>query len=459
MTHILTLDLGTTLLKAALFDEDGREIAVCRKPTPTTHPNAGWAVIDPATFRQAICSLLIELREMVVLGFTSVSAVTFAAQTNSFLLLDERDRPVTPLILWCDRRACHSMCEFQSTLDRMNQYNQTGVPHLGDEFMAAKLLWLRASSPESFSQAHRLSLLSDLLTFWLTGRHVTEAGVAGLTGMFDIHELAWREPAVTALALEEIALPIVQRAGTDLGQIDQAFAAELGIPIGCRVVLGCLDQYAGAVGAGNVKPGMMSETTGTVLATVRCSDSFEPELARRGVFQGPGHREGLYYEMVFGEVSANILEAYRRQWPNPPAYELLNDEASRVPDGAEGLRFDRLDGDTRVLFDGRTAEHHRGHEVRAIFEAVAESLNEQVNLLCKSASPHGLVSVGGAARNDLWLAIKASRLGCPITATQCEEPTSLGAAILAASVIGREPVESIARRWVRCRVTIKPHAA
>jgi sugar (pentulose or hexulose) kinase len=285
---------------------------------------------------------------------------------------------------------------------------------------------------------------------------VTEAGVAGLTAMIDIHQLTWREPAIAALALEKIALPVIQRAGADLGPIDQTFAAELGIPRGCRVVLGCLDQYAGAVGAGNVEPGMVSETTGTVLATVRCSDSFEPELERRGVFQGPGYREGLYYEMVFGNVSANVLEAYRRQWSNQPAYELLSDEASRVADGAEGLRFDRLDGDARILFDGRTEQHHRGHEVRAIFEAVAESLNEQVDALCESARPRGLVSVGGAARNDFWLAIKANRLGCPITATACEEPTSLGAAILAASVIGREPVESVARRWVRRRVTIEP---
>lgn len=89
------------------------------------------------------------------------------------------------------------------------------------------------------------------------------------------------------------------------------------------MVVGCLDQYAGAIGCGNVRPGCMSETTGTVLATVRCASAFRADLQEAGVFQGPGLAEDIIYQMVFGDVSANLLEAYRNTLTDAPSYEEL----------------------------------------------------------------------------------------------------------------------------------------
>ena len=117
--------------------------------------------------------------------------------------------------------------------------------------------------------------------------------------------------------LDESWLPRVVRAGTDLGPLDSRAAAQFGLPESCRFVVGCLDQYAGAIGAGNIEPGMVSETTGTVLATVQCADQFGTKLGP-AVYQGPAFRQGLYWRMAFGDVSANYLQWYHGQLPDRP---------------------------------------------------------------------------------------------------------------------------------------------
>jgi len=163
----------------------------------------------------------------------------------------------------------------------------------------------------------RLCLISDYLTLLFTGRHVTEAGAAGLTAMVDIHRCEWWTEMLAQLELDRAWLPQIVRAGTDLGPITGAAAARFGLPSTCRFIVGCLDQYAGAIGAGNVGPRLISETTGTVLATVRLAGEFATEPPAT-VFQGPAFAEGRFWRMAFGEVSASYLQWYRDGLPDRP---------------------------------------------------------------------------------------------------------------------------------------------
>ena len=215
---------------------------------------------------------------------SDVEAVTFATQTNSFVLLDAEDRPLTPLILWPDRRAAQLEEEVCGRCDIPGFSATTGIPQFNFQCMAAKLLWLQNRSPEIWKRASKLCLISDYLTLLMTGKHVTEAGAAGLTGLGRYPSLPMVARDVGAISTStRVRLPAIVRAGTDLGPIDPRAARRFGLPPSCRFVVGCLDQYAGAIGVGNVEPGMISETTGTVLATVRCADRFVAATRSRRV--------------------------------------------------------------------------------------------------------------------------------------------------------------------------------
>jgi xylulokinase len=454
---ILTFDLGTTYFKVCLFDEAGHMVAAHRvaPPTQTKGPRCE---LPADVFRSTLVNAVQEIGKGRDIDMSRVAAICFATQANSFLLLDEQDRPLTPIILWTDERACPAEPVIGTLSEIDSYYRTTGVPAINGQFMAAKLLWIRQHQPDIWRRAARVCLISDYLTLWLTGRHVTEAGTAALTGLVDVHQLTWWPRALEHLSLCNLGLPRIARAGTDLGAIRSEAATALGLPDNCTFIVGCLDQYAGAIGAGNVTPGGVSETTGTVLATVRCGGRFEADAAA-GVFQGPGFDDRMWFQMVFASTSANLLEAYRNDLADRPDYGVLCALAAEIPAGAEGLRVDTQDlSGTDRMFLGLNEAHGRGHRVRAILETVAHALNDQLRTLCSSSKPAFIRSVGGAARSDLWLQIKADALGLPVHAIACAEPTSLGAAILAAGAMRHVSPVTVAKEWVRIRTTCSPAA-
>jgi sugar (pentulose or hexulose) kinase len=82
-------------------------------------------------------------------------------------------------------------------------------------------------------------------------------------------------------------------------------------------------------------------------------------------------------------------------------------------------------------------------------------LKRQIESLSPTLPPV-IRAAGGAARSDVWLQIKADTLGTSFEAIDCEEPTSLGAAMLAARAVTGRSMPELARDWVRVRKTFKP---
>lgn len=433
MSCVLTFDLGTTYFKAALFDRQLELVALARLATPADSPEPGWNQIDAERFVAALVELAAQLRASAPQAWPHVEAVSFATQANSFLLLDESDQALTPIILWNDRRAAACVDAARQRIESPDFYQQTGVPRCVDGMSPGKFLWLRDNMSDAVSRAAKVCYISDYLTLLLTGEHVTEAGAAGLTGLLDIHALRWRDDAIASLGADAWRWPRVERAGAAIGTLNGALASRLSLSKEARFVVGCLDQYAGAIGTGNTQPGGVSETTGTVLATVSLADHFDAALHKRGVYQGPAFREGEYYRMLFGDVSANLVEALRAKCAPRLSYEQLDELAAATPAGCDGLRLDLQASITKrePVYDREADDQPLGCRVRAIYEGVAEALREQVTSLAGDQRPSRILAAGGAARSATWRQIKSSALGIPVEAAAGEEPTSRGAAMLA----------------------------
>jgi len=452
---ILVFDLGTTFFKGTLFDESGTLLGLARVATPFTNTRAPQSEVGVTNFDATLDTLVSELRQQAPEAYAAVRIVTFSSQTNTFALLDADDAPLTPFVVWNDRRAAASgplLARLQALPDF---YATTGVPGLSQEFMVAKLHWFQQQTPELWERVARITLISDYFTACFTDRYVTEAGAAGLTGLVDIQTADWWNTALAAADLDRDALPDIARAGTCLGRITLDAAQRFELPVDCQFVVGCLDQYAGALGAGNCAPGNVSETTGTVLATVRCASTFAPE-AGSPVFWGPAAEAGRYYQMVFGDVSANLLEAYRSALPAPVDYDDLN--AAAAATGSTQLKLPiGVDTPELLALVRRWAKNEpQSAAVRAILEGVAAALAAQVAQLCGPNVPAEIYSVGGAARSAMWLQIKANTLGAPVRAVACPEPTSLGAALLALHGLDNTPLRTLVKRCVQLAPRIRP---
>jgi len=455
MPKFLTFDLGTTLFKIALFDHTGHLLGVERIAPPIEHPRPGWAIIHPEQFERTLIKAATQLRTHTGGDFSDVAAVSFATQANSFTFLNSAGKASMPLILWTDQRAADLAPELAEIASIPGYRNITGMPKFSPSLALAKILWIKRHHPQLLNGAKQLCFISDLLTNFLTDAPATEAGVAGLSGALDIRSLQWRPDVLDRLSIPPLEMPLVCQAGSDLGPINKDKARMLGLPSTCRFIVGCLDQYSGAIGTGTIAPNQLCETTGTVLAAVRCSTTIDPTLPP-DVFHGPAFDPGLYFQMSFSSTSANLLEYYRNKLPPPPPdFSKLSDlahVATNPPIIEEYKDPDGLESSFRNVRD----THTPGQVARGIMLRVAQSLKSQVQSLCANHLPTEIRSAGGAARSDTWLQIKANTLAIPFLSLQCEEPTSLGAALLAARAIGLGDLPSLSKSWITPRKRFDP---
>ena len=196
MELILTLDVGTTSVKACLFDRRLRQTALTsREYALRTHGVCAEAepqiYLDAAA--QCILSLPAEAR-------ARVCAVALTTQGETLICVDRQGRALRPAIVWLDSRAEAQAARLAAVLDRQRFYERTGLPELSGALPLAKLLWLREREPEIWARTDKFLLLEDYLMLWLTGRAVTEKSLLTSTGYFDLQsDDYWDE----ALALAE----------------------------------------------------------------------------------------------------------------------------------------------------------------------------------------------------------------------------------------------------------------
>ena len=233
------------------------------------------------------------------------------------------------------------------------------------------------------------------------------------------------------------------------------------------VVTGTNDQYAGALGAGNCRPGILTETSGTCLALVTLTRNRPRELPD-GLFSGRFPIPDHWFILAYSKTAGLVLDWFRREFSPSSSLEELGRSAAAVPPGSHGLlALPYFDGmispyphpPARGAFCNLSLKHTRADMFRALLESLAYSLLENIALMRRNGFPVDVVrSIGGGAKNDEWLQIKADVTGMEIEKPVVTEAAVLGAAILAAVGCGKfkSPAES-SEKFYRVERVFTPH--
>jgi xylulokinase len=252
------------------------------------------------------------------------------------------------------------------------------------------------------------------------------------------------------IGINEDQLPELNTSGHIVGNVSPEAAKETGLHPNSIVSTGAYDQAANAIGVGNIKPGVISETTGGALAIVATIDRVILDPKRRI----PCHHhavQGKYFLQPWCHIAGALLKWYRDNFGlleieasnkmGVDPYDLLTLEASRVPPGSDGLILlphfmgaasPEFNPNAKGALFGLTLYHGRGHVIRAIMESVAYMLRRNIDLLKDlGVEIREIRSTGGAARSPLWSQIKADVLQKPVLTVHTEETAALGAAMLA----------------------------
>lgn len=475
----LGIDAGTTSLKAALFDADGRLLAADLVEYALDTPAPAVVELDPETYWHACCGAVRGALAKSGADPAAVQALAISSQGETLICLDEQGKPLRPAIVWLDNRATDQAAFLNRAFSVEEAYERTGQPEITPTWPAAKLLWLRDHEPEVFRRAAHFLLVEDFLLHRLTGQYVTEFGVQTSSLLLDIRAKRWWPEMLDCVGITADRLGRLLEPGAIIGPLSADGAAACGLSCTTLAVAGGLDQTLGALGAGNCAPGIVSETTGGALASVVTLPHPICDPLRRV----PCHyhaRPDTYCLLPWGQTAGMALRWLRDRFfepevaaarhGGPDAYDAMMRLAADVPPGSDGLlalphlegaACPEFDPAARGVFFGLDLRHGRGHLVRSFMESVAYMLKGHVALIAElGVQPGEIRSLGGGARSDLWLQIKADALQLPVRRVLGEEAACLGAALLAGVAVGAHPgLESASARMVRLGETFYPNHA
>lgn len=476
MPHILAFDLGTTALKCALHDLDGNVVAKAAEEYQLITPNPDAVEMDVETYWQAFRSTVARVLRASNVHPSDIKALGVSAQGETLILVDESGLPLRRAIVWLDNRAQKEADDLGEIFTHRHAFEITGQVKLVPTWPASKILWLKRNEPEVFAKTGKFLLIEDYFIHRLTGEFVCEGSLVTSTCYWNFRTGQWWKEMLNELGISEAQLPEVRESGEPVAKLRPEIAAELGLDPNTVVCTGALDQACGAIGVGNIRPGVFSENTGAALAI--CATVNQPILDPGN--QMPCHYhgiQGLYMLHTF--TSGGIVMRWFRdefagtemqaaQFAGMDAYDLLGMAAANVAPGCEGLvMLPHLQGAMAPeanpkacgTFYGFTLRHGRNHFARAIMEAVGFIVRRNIEVIEGLGVPVNEVrALGGGARSRVWKQIEADITGRTVLTTTNEEAATLGAAILAGKAVGLyTSIEEAAERMIQVKDRFEPN--
>ncbi len=442
--HLLGVDVGTTSIKVGLFQPDGKLKTMSTQEYTLLTPSSNRVELPADVYWTALGKGIKDILGKSEVNPESILALSLSSQAETLICVNKKENVLRNAIVWLDSRAEEESKEIAKNFAPELLYKTTGLPEMSPVWPAPKILWLKKNEPDVFNQTAKFLIVKDYLIWKLTGEFFTEPTESSSTFYLKLKEKDWWDEMLDFIGIKRDKLPPILASHEVVGNVSPQVKSELGLSTNTKVVAGSMDQMAGALGGGNVEPGMITESTGTALAVVACVDKpvYDP---KRRVPCAPHCVPGRFVLYPYAETSGIVLKWFRDTFPSDASrkegYGELLKLASQIPPGAEGLlalphftgtACPDFNPQARGAFVGISFKHERAHFIRALIESIAFMLRENIDLLKTLSIPVKKVrSLGGAAKSDTWLKIKADVLDVPIEVPQCSEAASLGAMLLA----------------------------
>jgi sugar (pentulose or hexulose) kinase len=425
---VLTLDLGTSATKAALWH--GTELrALARATLATSHPHPGYAEQEPASWWQSVIEACAQVRGDAGVALDSIEAVSFSAARETFALYDDDLGALTPGILWSDRRA-------DEDADRLGDpatFRATTGVVLNAGTHAAKLAWVARGLPDAMARARWVLAPRDVVVARMTGAVVTDETLASRTGLYALTG-DWLGDA---RARYGELLPRVVSSDTVVGELTPDAARDLGLPRGARVVAGAGDRACEVLGTA-ASPSVPMVSWGTT-ANVSVPHAGPAGALPADAAVSRGALGGFVVEAGLSAAGAAI--AWLSSLTGRTHDDLLT-AAAGVPPGARGVvalpwlagaRAPWWRPDAHAAFIGLTDAHGPAELTRAVVEGVALDTARCLELIAPASQE--LVIAGGGAGDNLWRLVLASVTGCRVTRRAVDDGASVGARLLAAAAL------------------------
>lgn len=456
-TVVLAFDIGTSGVRAGLFDGRGHEIAGSQ--VSLSHEFADLAGGTDSDADALIDFVECALDIAVARAESFVSRIDYVAPScfwHSLVGVDDQGRAVTPLLGWADTRAAGAVPELQSKFSEQEVHPRTGA-RFHPSYWPAKLLWLKQKRPAMFAPATQWLSVSDYLFLRLFGDASTSVSMASATGLFNQHACRWDPELCEGLEISIEQLPEITQPGQtfQLSFLDHVSRWPLLEGAAWFPAIG--DGAANNIGAGCVTPDRVTLMIGTSGAMRVMFAGDPPASLPSELFCYRADRD----RVVIGGALSDGGGLYR--WMKETlALNYEHDEleaslATMEPD-AHGLTVlpfwsgERATGwssSAQGSIIGLTARTKPIDILRAGMEAVCYRFALLRNALDKVAPGATIVAAGNALLSStVWAQMIADVLGQRIEISGIREASSRGAALLALEAAGKiDSIETVATEF------------
>ncbi len=472
---ILGLDIGTTGAKGVAFDLDGRVVATAYREYDMKSPRPGHLELDPNEVLDGVAAVCREVSATT--SGDPIRSVACCVLGEAITPVDANNAPLGNAIIGFDARGADECDWIREQINNTEVFRLTGHP-INSFHTVFKLMHRRKHEPEVFSRAARWLGFQELVAVTLGAEAAVDYSAAARTLLLDTKQLTWcdRLMALTDMSPEMFARPVAP--GTAIGQVGQAGHERFGLPVGCIVTAGLHDQPAGILGAA-VEPGESMYATGTVVCIgVLVTSEPDPEvMCRHNLCWYPTYGQDRHVSLAWNFTGGSLLKWYRDTLGGEQAAEAKRRGVDPYDVILEGLPPDPTDLfvlpyftttgtpwlDPRALGAvlGLRLTTRREEIVKALLEGVEYDIALNQALLAEAGIEiERHKAIGGAAKSDVWMQLKADVLGRPVVVLETTESAALGVALLGARAAGLiDSVTAAAAEFARTGRTFEPDPA
>ena len=434
--QVCAIDVGTSGVRAALFDERGHEVpgaqARSRRAFLTV---SDFAELDADKLVDEVIKTVDEL--LTAYPGAQIESIAISAFWHSLIGIDTAGLPTTPVLTWADTRATEFAKQLRSNFDELGIHSRTGC-RFHPSYWPAKLEWLKSEHNEQFRKTCCWLGFSEYLCLRLFGERATSISMASATGLFNQRNCEWDRDLVQALGISPDTLPEIQTQPN--ARLTDRFATRWPALAGARLIMIVGDGAANNIGAGCSTKDRIALMIGTSGA-MRVVFAGGPPVAVSPALWS--YRVCEKRVVVGGALSdgGGLL-----QWLAESLKFNQNEIAELEPDahGLTVLPFWSGERSTGWSTDARGGIFglRQGTKPIEIVRATLESIAYRFALIARALDPVApratIVASGNALRSSpVWLQIIADVLGRPLIFGGTSESSIRGAALLALEAVGK----------------------
>ncbi|SHF69641.1 xylulokinase [Kaistia soli DSM 19436] len=434
--RILIVDVGTSSVKAVLFDGSGHALRAADRPVVTDAPEPGFAEQATGDWWQATIEAVTELAID-----HPVDAITLSGSMQNIVLLGRDGLSLRPAILYSDARVDASRVEAVGA-DLPADFEARIGNKVDPALCLYRLDWLHEHEPDVMAAASRILFgAKDSVIHSMTGRAVVDPSTASTTGLMNLAARNWDAAILASIGLSPALLPDILDADALAGPLLPEAAASLGLVAGIPVHVGAGDGGATAWGTASEvhdRPHAYLGTTGWIAAAMpletaappRASYTLAAPVGSDVVVISPFLAAGLaldWFAHIAGRTVPELYAAAGTHDAEPPSALFLP--------FLIGERAPFADRAVRGAFLGLGSAQHTEALAYAVLEGLAFAIRDNLDAL--PVRPRAIVLAGGVAGAGV-----VAQLVADVTGAVVEVPpesrlvTAYGAYRMLAPVIG-----------------------